>query len=60
MRIFAIVLSRSNSEVSERIKRNYPDSYQISDTTFLVSKNTLAKTIAEAVGIKGGEPYRDF
>ena len=52
--IFAIVLPKTNQEVIKRIKDNYPDRYyEVSDTFFLISTDSLTNSIAEAIGIKG-------
>ncbi len=53
MPIFAITLKEPNPEVVELITKEYPDCYQLSDTVFLVSQNTVSETIAKTVGIKG-------
>ena len=55
MNIYAIVLKRSNPEVSKRIQDVYPDSYSLTDTFFLVQSKGIAKAVATSIGIKGDD-----
>lgn len=53
MNIFAIVLSEDNPEVAQRIGEEYPNSYSLTKTFFLVQSNSIAEDVAVAAGIKG-------
>ena len=52
---YAIVLLNPNSEVAKRMRQHYPDSYEYTDTFFLVhgAIDDLVSTIAAKVGLKG-------
>ncbi len=51
MAVFVIVLGKTNSEVINRIKDAYPDYYELSDTTFLVSSDQISQNISKNIGI---------
>ena len=55
MRVFAAVLNEANEGVAERVREAYlkPDTYQMSETVFLVTADALAKTVTTKVGLKG-------
>lgn len=59
MNAYAIVLKRSNPEVSKRIRETYPDSYSLTDTFFLVQSTGIAQAVATAAGIKGEDRIKD-
>ena len=53
IQLFAIVLPRKNEEVVDRIRDQYSEYYEVSDTFFIVATDSLTNIIAEAIGIKG-------
>lgn len=57
MRTFGIALEKPNAEVERRINEAYPepDNYRLSDTFYLVMRDTLADTVAKTVGLYGKE-----
>lgn len=52
---YAVVLRRPSPTVAERMRKHYPDSYEYTDTFFLVrgKLDDLASTIAAKIGLKG-------
>ena len=59
MSIFAIILKERNEEVTNLIEESYPDNYPLSDSVFLVSRDTLADKIAKEIKIKGDDRIED-
>ena len=55
MRMFGIALETPNPEVERRINEAYPepDNYRLSDTFYLVMRDTLADTVAKTIGLAG-------
>lgn len=50
---FAIILVEEHSELSTKIREEYPDCQEISPTAYLVEADSLSEGIASQVGIKG-------
>ncbi len=55
MHVFAVVLNEENADITDRIKKTYPKHYEFSKTLFLVASDSIAETVAIAVGIKGAD-----
>ena len=53
MSVFAVVFTRSHTEITDSVKEHFPGAYQLTDSTFLVRSEGLSSQIAELVGIKG-------
>ena len=55
MRMFGIALEKPSEEVERRINEAYPepDNYRLSDTFYLVVRDTLADTVARTIGLYG-------
>lgn len=51
MAIFVIYLGQKNSEAIELIKDKYPDSYELSEDTILVSSDHISQKISNEIGI---------
>jgi len=59
MPAFAVILNEENPEVSQRIEREYPEHYRITDTVFLLQSRKIADAVAVSVGIKGENRVED-
>lgn len=50
---FAIILTEEHSELSKKIREEYPHCQEISPTAYLVEADSLSEGVASQVGIKG-------
>ena len=55
MHVFAVILNEENEGMTDRINKTYPNNYEFSKTLFLVASDSIAETVATAVGIKGSD-----
>ena len=54
-KVFALVLLEPNADIVRRAEETYPDTFQFTDTFFLlkVPATELSNAVAERVGLKG-------
>ena len=56
MRVFAVLLDEPSQNAVQRLNDAYPENtYQVTDTSFLVRTSDLAEDIAVSAGIKGSD-----
>ena len=59
IQLFTIILPRKNEAVADRIRDQYSEYFEVSDTLFLVATDSLTNIIAEAIGVKGENRIED-
>ena len=59
MALHMIVLTSPNENLASRIQETYPDSYEVSQTCYLVQSKDITQKVATAVGIKGKNRVAD-
>ena len=59
MAVHMIVLTEPNDAIAARIRETYPNSYEITQTCYLVHSQDITQKIATSVGIKGANRIPD-